>query len=87
MRWPGIEPGSTAYYCSIWKATMLTSIPPSLVPNSSKGHFKEAKLLSIKVQTQTFMKLLINELALGQSKLSNSAINIIVFLLYTPIAS
>ena len=26
LRWPGIEPGSTA-----WKATMLTSIPPSLV--------------------------------------------------------
>ena len=25
LRWPGIEPGSTA-----WKATMLTSIPPSL---------------------------------------------------------
>ena len=25
MRWPGIEPGSTA-----WKATMLTITPPSL---------------------------------------------------------
>ena len=25
MRWPGIEPGSTA-----WKAAMLTTIPPSL---------------------------------------------------------
>jgi hypothetical protein len=25
MRWPGIEPGSTA-----WKAAMLTIIPPSL---------------------------------------------------------
>ena len=31
MRWPGIEPGSTA-----WKATMLTSIPPSLVLILSK---------------------------------------------------
>jgi hypothetical protein len=31
MRWPGIEPGSTA-----WKATMLTSIPPSLVLSLSK---------------------------------------------------
>ena len=26
LRWPGIEPGSTA-----WKAAMLTIIPPSLV--------------------------------------------------------
>ena len=26
MRWPGIEPGSTA-----WKAAMLTIIPPTLV--------------------------------------------------------
>ena len=26
MRWPGIEPGSIA-----WKATMLTTIPPSLI--------------------------------------------------------
>ena len=26
LRWPGIEPGSTA-----WKAAMLTTIPPSLV--------------------------------------------------------
>ena len=26
MRWPGIEPGSTA-----WKATMLTITPPSLL--------------------------------------------------------
>ena len=26
MRWPGIEPGSIA-----WKATMLTTIPPTLV--------------------------------------------------------
>ena len=25
MRWPGIEPGSTA-----WKAAMLTIIPPTL---------------------------------------------------------
>ena len=25
MRWPGIEPGSTA-----WKAAMLTTIPPTL---------------------------------------------------------
>lgn len=25
LRWPGIEPGSTA-----WKAAMLTTIPPSL---------------------------------------------------------
>ena len=25
MRWPGIEPGSTA-----WKATMLTITPPTL---------------------------------------------------------
>ena len=29
MRWPGIEPGSTA-----WKATMLTIIPPSLKSNA-----------------------------------------------------
>ena len=28
MRWPGIEPGSTA-----WKAAMLTIIPPSLHRN------------------------------------------------------
>ncbi len=28
MRWPGIEPGSTA-----WKAAMLTIIPPSLNEN------------------------------------------------------
>ena len=26
MRWPGVEPGSTA-----WKAAMLTAIPPTLV--------------------------------------------------------
>ena len=26
LRWPGIEPGSTA-----WKAAMLTTIPPTLV--------------------------------------------------------
>jgi hypothetical protein len=26
MRWPGIEPGSTA-----WKAAMLTIIPPTLL--------------------------------------------------------
>ena len=25
MRWPGVEPGSTA-----WKAAMLTAIPPTL---------------------------------------------------------
>ena len=31
MRWPGIEPGSTA-----WKATMLTIIPPSLKHNDKK---------------------------------------------------
>ena len=28
MRWPGIEPGSTA-----WKAAMLTIIPPTLLDN------------------------------------------------------
>ena len=27
LRWPGIEPGSTA-----WKAAMLTTIPPTLLP-------------------------------------------------------
>ena len=26
LRWPGIEPGSTA-----WKAAMLTTIPPTLI--------------------------------------------------------
>ena len=26
LRWPGVEPGSTA-----WKAAMLTAIPPTLV--------------------------------------------------------
>ena len=30
MRWPGIEPGSTA-----WKAAMLTTIPPTLTEVSS----------------------------------------------------
>ncbi len=29
MRWPGIEPGSTA-----WKAAMLTTIPPTLDKHS-----------------------------------------------------
>ena len=28
LRWPGVEPGSTA-----WKAAMLTAIPPTLVPS------------------------------------------------------
>ncbi len=30
MRWPGIEPGSTA-----WKAAMLTIIPPTLLEQLS----------------------------------------------------
>ena len=28
LRWPGVEPGSTA-----WKAAMLTAIPPTLDVN------------------------------------------------------
>ena len=31
MRWPGIEPGSTA-----WKAAMLTTIPPTLVKSKQR---------------------------------------------------
>ena len=31
LRWPGIEPGSTA-----WKAAMLTIIPPTLDMNVQK---------------------------------------------------
>ena len=39
MRWPGIEPGSTA-----WKAGMLTTIPPSLAPSLMLASFKINKL-------------------------------------------
>ena len=41
MRWPGIEPGSIA-----WKATILTTIPPTRV-QSSKGGAKSFAILEI----------------------------------------
>ena len=34
MRWPGVEPGSTA-----WKATMLTVTPPTLVVSGSANSY------------------------------------------------
>ena len=34
MRWPGVEPGSTA-----WKATMLTVTPPTLVVCGSANSY------------------------------------------------
>ena len=42
LRWPGIEPGSTA-----WKAAMLTIIPPTLfnmkqIPRFRFGKIKES---------------------------------------------
>ena len=40
MRWPGIEPGSTA-----WKAAMLTIIPPSL-------HVNDGSIVNIHIQNQ-----------------------------------
>ena len=58
MRWPGIEPGSTA-----WKATMLTTIPPSLVslpsgePTShfSLHEYQVFSRLSLLVFCQTYV--------------------------------
>ena len=35
LRWPGIEPGSTA-----WKATMLTTIPPTRTSNWKSDKYK-----------------------------------------------
>jgi hypothetical protein len=47
MRWPGIEPGSTA-----WKATMLTITPPShLLLYSFEIQIQYALLSLLKIKT------------------------------------
>jgi hypothetical protein len=52
MRWPGIEPGSTA-----WKATMLTITPPShllLYSFEIQIHYTLLSLLKIKTVFNSF---------------------------------
>ena len=44
LRWPGIEPGSTA-----WKAAMLTIIPPTHYTKSKKYLTNNPKGVSIKI--------------------------------------
>ena len=39
LRWPEVEPGSTA-----WKAAMLTAIPPTLDINTTKSNADMLKL-------------------------------------------
>ncbi len=46
MRWPGIEPGSTA-----WKAAMLATIPPTLVVNAGLQELVYNSKSSVKVRS------------------------------------
>ena len=44
LRWPGVEPGSTA-----WKAAMLTAIPPTL-----DGSYRSLIITNLNVLTSMF---------------------------------